>query len=151
MRRGCGLRGLGLALALGCAGCAGGVSAQSTAMGPPRVSTEVLKGGQLLQPWLGDALKRAALHPLGSDKNPVRADMPDGQRAYLARLRCTNDAPPIWRRVGNLGSGAFGSIVDQYDVRCPGAHPPRTIIVMDMYFAGYVEARAVDGFSIAPP
>jgi hypothetical protein len=53
--------------------------------------------------------------------------------------------------VGNLGSGVFGSIVDQYDVRCEGAHPPRTIIVMDMYFKGYVEARAIDGFEIAPP
>lgn len=135
--------------ALCAAGCAGGPP--NRAMGGPQVSDELLKGGQLLQPWLGAALKEAARHPLGSKENPVRADMPGGQKAYLARLRCTNDAPPTWRRVGNLGSGVFGSIVDQYDLRCEGAHPPRTIIVMDMYFKNHVEARAVDGFRIAPP
>ena len=80
----------------------------------------------------------------------MRADMPAGQRAYLARLRCNDGAPPTWSRVGNLGSGVFGSIVDQYDLRCEGAHPPRTIIVMDMYFKGHVEARPIDGFKIAP-
>ncbi len=139
----------GLLAALCAGACAGGPAAGT--MGGPQVSDQVLKGGQLLQPWLGAALTEAARHPLGSEENPVRADMPGGQRAYLARLRCTNDAPPTWRRVGNLGSGVFGSIVDQYDVRCEGAHPPRTIIVMDMYFKGHVEARAIDGFEIAPP
>jgi hypothetical protein len=53
------------------------------------VSDQVLKGGQLLQPWLGAALTEAARHPLGSEENPVRADMPGGQRAYLARLLTT--------------------------------------------------------------
>lgn len=138
----------GMLAALCATSCAG---APSKASGAPQVSAEALKGGQLLQPWLGAALKEAARHPLGTKDNPVRADMPAGQRAYLARLRCTNDAPPTWRRVGNLGSGVFGSIVDQYDLRCEGAHPPRTIVVMDMYFTGHVEARAIDGFKIAPP
>lgn len=138
-----------LSAALWAAACA---SAPAKAgLGKPQSSVEVLKGGQFLEPWLGAALREAERHPLGSKQNPVRADMPGGQRAYLARLRCTNDAPPTWRRVGNLGAGAFGSIVDQYDVRCEGAHPPRTIVVMDMYFQGYVEARAIDGFKIAPP
>lgn len=144
----------GVLIATGLAAlCAAGCAAAPTtaALGAPKVSEEPLRGGQLLQPWLGAAMKEAARHPLGSKENPVRADMPDGERAYLARLRCTNDAPPAWRRVGNLGSGVFGSIVDQYDLRCEGAHPPRTIIVMDMYFRGHVEARAIDGFRIAPP
>jgi hypothetical protein len=148
MRRRGAMSGLVLALALGAAGCAGGGA--SPGMGSPQVSTEFLKGGQLLQPWLGEALKKADKHPLGSERNPVRADMPDGQRAYLARLRCSNEAPPTWRRVGNLGAGVFGSIVDQYDVRCEGSHPARTIIVMDMYFSGYKETRVIDGFTIAP-
>jgi len=139
----------GLLAALCTGACAGGPAAGTT--GGSQVSDELLKGGQLLQPWLGAALKEAMRHPLGSKDNTVRADMPGGQRAYLARLRCTNDAPPTWRRVGNLGSGVFGSIVDQYDVRCEGAHPPRSIIVMDMYFKDHVEARPIDGFEIAPP
>ena len=149
MRRQSELMIAGLLGALCMAGCAGGPA--SGGMGKPQVSEELLKGGQLLQPWLGAALEEAGRHPLGSEENPVRADMPGGQRAYLARLRCTNDAPPTWSRVGNLGSGVFGSIVDQYDLRCEGAHPPRTIIVMDMYFKGYVEPRAIDGFKIASP
>lgn len=139
----------GLLAFLCAAGCAAG-AAKPAASGP-QVSAEVLKGGQLLQPWLGAALNESERHRLGSKENPVRADMPAGQRAYLARLRCNNDAPPTWSRVGNLGSGVFGSIVDQFDLRCEGAHPPRTIIVMDMYFKGHVEARAIDGFGIAPP
>lgn len=110
-----------------------------------------MRGGQLLQPWLGAALTEAERHPLGSKENPVRADMPDGQRAYLARLRCSNGAPPAWRRIGNLGPGAFGSIVDQYDLQCGGSGPSRAAIVMDMYFRGHVEARPIDGFRIAPP
>jgi len=138
----------GLVVALCAAGCAGAPA--KAADGGPQVSTEVLKGGQLLQPWLGAALKEAERHKLGTEENPVRADMPAGQRAYLARLRCNDGAPPTWSRVGNLGSGVFGSIVDQYDLRCEGAHPPRTIIVMDMYFKGHVEARPIDGFKIAP-
>jgi hypothetical protein len=149
MRRQGGMFIAGLLAALFASGCAGGPA--DGAMGKPQVSEEVLKGGQLLQPWLGAALKEAGRHKLGSEENPVRADMPGGQRAYLARLRCTNGAAPTWSRVGNLGSGVFGSIVDQYDLRCEGAHPPRTIIVMDMYFKGYVEARAIEGFKIAPP
>ncbi len=149
MRRQGGIMIAGLLAALCVGGCAGG-PAKGT-MGGAQVSEELLKGGQLLQPWLGAALKEAARHKLGSKDNPVRADMPGGQRAYLSRLRCNNDAPPTWRRVGNLGSGVFGSIVDQFDLRCEGADPPRTIIVMDMYFEGHVEARAIDGFRIAPP
>jgi len=149
MLRQSGLLIAGLLAALCAAGCAGGPAKGET--GGAQVSEELLKGGQLLQPWLGAALKDAERHPLGSKENPVRADMPGGQRAYLARLRCNNDTPPTWRRVGNLGSGAFGSIVDQYDLRCEGAHPPRTILVMDMYFKGHVEDRAVEGFRIAPP
>ncbi|HEX8580146.1 MAG TPA: hypothetical protein VF655_11210, partial [Allosphingosinicella sp.] len=34
------------------------------------------------------AIAVAEKHPLGSLKNPVRENMPEGQRAYLSRLRC---------------------------------------------------------------
>ena len=33
---------------------------------------------------------RIADKPLGGEANPVRADMPTGQRAYLSRLRCSD-------------------------------------------------------------
>jgi hypothetical protein len=133
----------GLAVALCVSGCVGG------AMGPPRISDDWDMGGQYLEPWLGNALKAAEAHPLGSKDNPVRADMPGGQRAYLSRLRCADNAAPGYRRSGNLGAGVFGSIVDAYDVHCEGAEP--VTVVMDMYFRGYTEARAVEGFRIVPP
>lgn len=138
---------LGAALLAG--GCLGNSAAVGT--GAPQHSEDVLSGGRFREPWLSKAIRDAEGEPLGSKENPVRADMPAGQRAYLARLRCTNGEPPTWTRIGNLGPGAFGSIVDQYDVRCDGSAPRRTIVVMDMYFKGHVETRAIDGFTIAPP
>jgi hypothetical protein len=128
------------------AGCVGG-SGPAT----PRVSDDMRKGGQFLEPWLGQALTESARHPLGSKQNPVRADMPQGQRAYLARLRCSNGSTPTFERVANLGAGVFGSIIDQFDVRCQNSAPLRTIIIMDMYFTGHVETRPVKGFTLAPP
>lgn len=148
MRRGNGMLVALLAGALCASGCA---TAAGGDLGTPQVSHELMKGGQYLEPWLSAALKEAGRHPLGSDENPVRADMPDGERAYLARLRCSNGEPPMYERVGNLGAGVFGSIVDAYDVRCMGAQPAKAMIVMDMYFEGYTEPRAVPGFAIAPP
>jgi hypothetical protein len=137
---------IGSLLVLG--GCGGDAAGK---LGKPQMSPDMMKGGQYLEPWLGAALVEAQRHPLGSEKNPVRADMPAGQRAYLARLRCKNGAPPVHERVGNLGAGAFGSIVDQFDVRCHNSAPLRTIIVIDMYFPGHVEAATVNGSSIVPP
>lgn len=145
MRRKVGMIALGLAAALAASACAGGLS------GPPQISDDFMKGGQYLEPWLGAALTEAAKHPLGTEKNPVRADMPEGQRAYLSRLRCEDGNAPTYRRVGNLGAGVFGSIVDSYDVRCPGSEPAQTYIVMDMYFSGYVETHPVAGFKIGSP
>ena len=129
------------------AGCGGGTSA----LGPPRISDDIMKGGQYMEPWLSEALAKAEKHPLGARENPVRADMPRGQRAYLARLRCKNGQAPTYERVGNFGAGVFGSIIDGYDVRCEGSEPRRTIVSMDMYFSGYVESRPVNGFTITPP
>lgn len=123
----------------------------SKGLGPPQSSNDVRKGGQYLEPWLGQALKEADRHPLGSKLNPVRADMPNGQRAYLARLRCANGTAPTYERIGNVGAGVFGSIIDQFDLRCQNSAPLRSIVFMDMYFAGHVETRPADGFKIAAP
>ncbi len=94
--------------------------------------------------------ERLAGKPLGSAENPVRADMPAGQRAYLARLRCANGRAPAFGRIGNVGPGPYGSIVDAYSVTCAGSSPAESTVHLDMYHAGHVEAAAVPGFTIVP-
>jgi hypothetical protein len=91
--------------------------------------------------------RSANTHPLGSPKNPVRATMPEGQRAYLDRLICGDGTSPAYARSGNLGLGIYGTIVDRYEVRCPGR--PSVAVVMDMYH-DWAEDRAVPGFTIQP-
>jgi hypothetical protein len=93
---------------------------------------------------------RLAAHPLGSARNPVRADMPEGQRAYLSRLRCANNRAPTFERMGNYGPGPYGSIIDGYEVMCPGSSPARAEVFIDMYHASHVETAAPPGFTIAP-
>jgi hypothetical protein len=100
--------------------------------------------GAALDRQIADAGKR----PLGSKDNPVRADNPDGQHAYLRRLRCSDGKAPAYQRNGNLGAGIYKSIVDLYVVTCGGAQPARTEVIMDMYFPGHVEQQPVPGFTI---
>ena len=97
--------------------------------------------GKKLQKKIAEAEK----HPLGSLKNPIRENMPEGQRAYLARLRCPDGQTPAATRRGNVGAGVYGSIIDLYDVTCPGAKPVE--VHMDMYHDG-PENRPVPGFTI---
>ncbi len=94
-------------------------------------------------------IAKADEHPLGSRENPVRVSRPQGQRAYLAKLRCADGAAPRFNRNGNLGPGVFGNIVDLYVVECVGSEPARSEVVMDMYHLGRTEDRAVPGFTIA--
>lgn len=98
---------------------------------------------------LVEAIDKASQYPLGSEKNPVRAQMPPGQRAYLARLRCSDGNAPDFYRIGNVGAGVYGNIVDAYDVTCAdGATPEQTTVYMDMYHRGHVEKQPVPGFTI---
>jgi hypothetical protein len=97
---------------------------------------------------LQKAIEKADAHPLGSEQNPVRAAMPQGQRAYLADLRCSDGKPPEFNRIGNMGIGTFGNIVDAYSLRCEGSEPAASTIYMDMYHAGYREKRAPLGFTL---
>ncbi len=90
-------------------------------LGPPKQSEDVMGGGQYIEPWLSAAVKDASGQPLGSMQNPVRAEMPRGQHAYLQRLRCANGQAPQFSRVGDVGFGVFGSIVDAYEVTCAGS------------------------------
>ena len=92
-------------------------------------------------------IAEADAHPLGTAENPIRVAGPEGERAYLANLRCA-DGTTI--RVGarhDAGVGAYGSVVGAYDVAC-GASAGR--MVFDMYQAENVETRAPAGFTIAP-
>jgi hypothetical protein len=87
----------------------------------------------------------ADAYPLGTVENPVRVGGPEGERAYLGRVRCADGAAP---RVGarhEAGIGAFGSVVGAYEVAC-GSAAGR--IVFDMYHEEHVETRAPAGFTL---
>ena len=86
--------------------------------------------------------------PLGSKGNPVRTYEPAGQRAYLQSLVCADGLRPGFRRIGNVGPGPYSSIVDAYEVSCETASYR---VMLDMYHPGYVERRAVPGFTLRPP
>ena len=89
-------------------------------------------------------------HPLGSAKNPVKAQGVEGEYRYLARLRCPEDKPPVVERQGSAGSmSPYGSIMDIYKAACDA--PPAFIIFVDMYHPGHVEQTAVPGFTIVAP
>jgi hypothetical protein len=107
----------------------------------------MLRGESALQgKKLEKAIEKAEEHPLGSKANPVRVTMPQGQRLYLSRLRCSDGQAPQFFRAGNVGPGPFGNIVDLYKVTCPGAEPAASDIYMDMYHGGFIESRTVPGF-----
>lgn len=95
------------------------------------------------------AIRKAEESPLGSQANPVRVSMPAGQRAYLARLRCSDGKAPRFERHGNAGPGPFGNIIDIYAVECQGGTPTSSTVFMDMYHRGFAEQRPVPGFTVA--
>ncbi|MFP4003635.1 MAG: hypothetical protein ACLFV8_07670 [Alphaproteobacteria bacterium] len=88
-------------------------------------------------------------HKLGSADNPVRCDMPEGERLYLSRLRCPGGKRPEFSRDGGTGAGPYGAIMDRYTVKCPDSDEmkPQTVY-MDMYHPDYREDRPVPGFTI---
>lgn len=110
---------------------------------------DLFSGGRASGAELERRVAEASRHPLGSRENPVRVNMPEGQRAYLARLRCTDGRAPEFQRVGSFGAGPFGSIIDGYDVRCADAEPGRSMIFMDMYHPAHDERAAPAGFTLA--
>lgn len=92
----------------------------------------------------------ASAHPLGTEQNPVRVNMPAGQRAYLARLRCADGKAPTFHRIGSAGDGPYGTIMDGYQVDCPGSQPATNVIFLDMYHPNHVETKAPPGYTIVP-
>jgi hypothetical protein len=86
-------------------------------------------------------------HPLGSLENPVRVGGPEGEHAYLGRLRCPDGRAPQVGSRREAGTGAFGSVVAAYALNC-GAAAAR--IVFDMYHEEHRETRAPAGFTLTP-
>lgn len=107
-------------------------------------------GGGLHGKKLERAIVKAAQYPLGSEQNPVRVNMPEGQRDYLSKLRCSDEKAPVFDRAGSVGSGPFGGIMDVYVVDCSEATPGKTKVFMDMYHPNHKEDAAVQGFIIRP-
>jgi hypothetical protein len=99
---------------------------------------------------IAEAIAAAQAHPLGSIRNPVRVGGPEGERAYIARLRCADGSAPRIGQRSSGGVGAFGTIVDTYPLDCAAAAPGRVDLVMDMYHEEHGEDRAPPGFSIQP-
>ena len=99
---------------------------------------------------LDQAVAEAAAFPLGTAKNPVRVGGPEGERAYIARLRCGDGSRPKVGQRGSAGVGAFGTIVDIYPLDCGNAAPGRFGLVMDMYHEEHKEKSAPAGFTIDP-
>jgi len=140
--------GILLALLAGCASSGGSSSSDSSA--DVDVIERMMKGqaprGQLSAAELAEVEK----HPLGSIKNPVLAQGPAGENEYLARLRCPEGKQPFFERSGSVAEPSpYGSIMDVYEVVCDA--PPKHDVFIDMYHPGYVERRALPGFTIVAP
>ena len=122
---------------------------------PPRVQSpaprEVLAavGEGNTDAAIAQAIAAAGAHPLGTLANPVRVAGPEGERGYLARLRCSDGRAP---RVGTrtaAGVGAYGTLVDSVPLDCGAAAPGRTSLVVDRYHEENPEVRAPAGFQVA--
>lgn len=101
------------------------------------------------QPPANAATNNRDKQPLGSFANPVRADGPEGQREYLARLVCSNQEPvSAFQRLGSAGVGPYGSILDVFVVICDTYQGAvNHTLYMDMYHSGYRETRPALGFA----
>lgn len=132
------------------------LAAPASAMQKPGERTippeEILKqmGLGVSDEELARAVAAASVHPLGSSENPVRVGGPEGERAYIARLRCADGSRPRIGQRGSAGVGAFGTIVDSYPLDCGEAAPGKIDLIMDMYHSEHREDRAPAGFTIVP-
>lgn len=114
----------------------------------PRELVEALSTEPVLDE-VEQAIAAASAFPLGTSQNPVRVGGPEGERAYLARLRCGDGAIPKIGARGEGGVGAFGSVVSSYPIDCGAAAPGKVSLVFDIYHAEYAETRLPAGFTPA--
>jgi len=94
---------------------------------------------------LAQAIAEADTHPLGSLANPIRVGGPEGERFYLARLRCAGGAAPSIGTRSDGGVDPFGTVTRVYPVDCAGT---RGQLFFDIYHEEHVEDRAPAGFSL---
>jgi hypothetical protein len=113
---------------------------------PDRDSAKALGEGGLEGEALARAIRYAEDFPLGSENNPIRENQPEGEYAYLARLRCADGSAPDYGRVRAVGGRIYGNIVDQFVVECAGKLP--VTVYIDMYQDG-PETRPIPGFTMA--
>ena len=129
------------------------LAASAAAQTPPqgqlgaRTTSPAEMLSQIEQDDLAEALAAAAAHPLGTRENPVRVGGPEGERAYIARLRCPGGAEPAVGPRRDAGVGGFGTVVASYALDCGTT---RFDLVMDMYHEEHREERAPAGFAILP-
>lgn len=128
--------------------CAPASAQQQPQLGAPTATPEEMLG-QMDQQASEEEMQRliaaAAAYPLGSVDNPVRVGGPEGERAYIARLRCGDGAPLRVGARNDSGVGAFGTVTAAYTVSCGGT---TRRIVFDMYHEEHREDRAPPGFAI---
>ncbi|HEX8215359.1 MAG TPA: hypothetical protein VF582_07815 [Allosphingosinicella sp.] len=116
---------------------------------PERVLAQM--GEQSLDAELAEAVASASAFPLGSIQNPVRVGGPQGQQAYLARLRCSNGSAPLVGAGTSAGAGGFGSVVQRFRLDCGASAPGKVDLVMDMYHEEHRETRAPAGLTLDRP
>ena len=91
----------------------------------------------------------AAAFPFGTEKNPVRVGGPEGARAYISRLRCSDGSTPRIGPRSSGGVGAYGALTERYSLDCGGAAPGRVALSFDFYHEEHVETRPAPGFELA--
>src|SRR5215217_6682079 len=79
------------------------LGACATTSQEPSIERMLAGESEVSGPALDRRIAEAERHPLGSQENPVRAEMPPGQRDYLARLRCSDGRAPLFEREGSFG------------------------------------------------
>ena len=92
------------------------------------------------------AIRTAEQHPLGTLANPIRVGGPEGEHAYLGRLRCPDGNTPQIGAPSDGGTGGYGTITHVYPVRCASSEAR---LVFDMYHEEHSEDRAPAGFSLS--
>jgi hypothetical protein len=131
------------------------IAAPAQALAPPREESpaprEVVEafGSGNSDEAIAQAIAAANAYPLGTLENPIRAEGPEGQQAYLSRLRCADGSMPKIGPKGPGGVGAYGTIVESVPVDCGAAAPGRVALIMDLYHAENVETRPPAGFAVA--
>ena len=96
-----------------------------------------------------EAVAAASAHPLGSLANPVRVGGPEGERAYMARLRCADGSAPRIGAQSAAGIGGFGPVTQAYALDCGAAAPGKIQLVLDRHPDEHREQQAPPGFALA--